>query len=103
MKAESYSLEQNQTNAVKNVAAAALSGDLTSSLKVSITTPEKNRQVLTFEDAQNYVFDKVGKYKVTYTAFNPYPKKKVSKTITVEVTAPSGTPEQPVQPVQPVE
>lgn len=103
VKAESYSLEQNQTNAVKNVTAAALSGDLTSSLKVSITTPEKNRQVLTFEDAQNYVFDKVGKYKVTYTAFNPYPKKKVSKTITVEVTAPSGTPEQPVQPVQPAE
>ena len=92
-------------NLLKGVKAKSLSKNLTSSIKVSVKLPDGTTRNLSAEDAKAYLIEQSGTYKVTYTVTNPYPKKKVTKTISITVAAPEPetpeTPDQPSTPEQP--
>lgn len=77
-------------NAVLNVTAKQKSSDRTKYMTVKILKPGAAKSMqLTYKEAQNFVFDKEGEYKVTYTAKNVYyPYKSTSKTIYVKCIAP---------------
>lgn len=89
-------------NAVLGVAAKQKSADRTKNMTVSIKAPDgTTSKAMTYAQAQKYVFDKQGEYKVTYYVKNVIsPYKQVSKTITVTCVEPT-VPDEPETPVVP--
>ena len=92
--------QDDRANLLAGVSAKALSRDLTSTIKVTITKPDGSQRILSATEAKNFLFDQAGAYKVTYAVTNPYPKKVVSKVATYTVKAKEVAPE-PQQPEQP--
>ncbi len=88
--AKSRTLTVGDTDAVSGVTAKQPSASRTSAIKVHIKEPgAKDYQVYTYARAQNYCFEKEGKYTIKYTVKNKYsPYKESSKTVTVTVKAP---------------
>ena len=93
-------------NAVKDVTAKQKSSDRTKTMTVSIIEPGAAEAiVLTYSEAQAYVFDKEGEYKITYSVKNYFsPYKKSTKNIIVKCIKPiidvdSGTEEQTEIPI----
>ena len=92
-------------NAVLGVTAKQKSADRTKNVTVSIKAPDGTiSKTMTYAQAQQYVFDKQGDYKVTYyvkNAISPY--KQVSKTITIKCIEPIIIePEEPTVPEEPI-
>lgn len=99
---------ENAVNAVLGVTAKQKSSDRTKKMTVSILEPGASKAIeLTYADAQAYIFDKEGEYKITFSVKNYYyPYKKATKTITVKCIKPiidedMGVEEQPEIPVVP--
>jgi hypothetical protein len=89
-------------NLLQGLKAKSLSKDLTKTIKVSVLTPEGEKQALTTAQAKAYEFtqdteDRV--YQVTYSVTNPYPRKAVTRTIKVTVKA-AAEPEPQPEPEQ---
>lgn len=91
----------NAVNAVKGVIAKQKSYDRTKYMTVGIVVPgEITETMLSYTDAQNFVFDKEGIYTVTYYAKNAIsPYKQVKKSIKVNCLMPEPViPETPLVP-----
>lgn len=90
-------------NAVLGVTAKQKSADRTKNMTVSILKPNSSTAVkLTYAQAQKFVFDQPGEYRIIYyvkNAISPY--KQVSKAITVTCTEPIVEPEIPEVPLDP--
>jgi hypothetical protein len=89
-------------NLLQGLKAKSLSKDLTKTIKVTVLTPEGEKQALTTAQARAYEFtqdteDRV--YQVTYSVTNPYPRKAVTRTIKVTVKA-AAEPEPQPEPEQ---
>jgi len=96
---------EDAVNAVLNVTAIQNSYNRTKYMTVSILEPGATKaKKLTYAQAQQYIFDKQGEYKVTYyvkNAISPY--KQVSKTISVKCIEPIIIePEEPDVPKEPI-
>lgn len=84
--AVSKTVTSGYVSAVKGVTASQPSASRTGAIKVTITSPDSKVSVLTYAEAKTYVFDQVGKYKVTYTVANKYDSSKAtSKTVHITV------------------
>ncbi|MDO4746220.1 MAG: L,D-transpeptidase, partial [Bacillota bacterium] len=94
---------ENAINAVEGVVAKQATTNRTKYLTVSILEPGETVPVnLSYADAQNFIFDKAGEYKITYTLKNTIsPFKTVSKTITVVCNEPEII--EPIEPIDPTE
>ena len=93
--AKDYTVNQNESNAVKGMSAKARSKNLTKSAKVTVIAPDNTKTTMSYANAVKFKFIQAGTYKVTYRVTNPYPKKTVTKTINITVT--------PVEEVKPDE
>lgn len=85
--AKDYTVNQNESNAVKGMSAKARSKNLTKSAKVTVIAPDNTKTIMSYANAVNFKFTQAGTYKVTYRVTNPYPKKAVTKTIKITVTS----------------
>ncbi len=83
--AKDYTLKQNETNATYGMSAKSCSKSLTKTSSVTITAPDGTKKKMSYANAVKFKFTQLGDYKVTYSVTNPYPKKTVTKTITVKV------------------